>query len=277
MQRGISLHFAVPSPGPTCCTTRTLHGSVGNARELAQLAHNAGLWVREPLIGPAVTRRAVLGALAGAACELATNDLLLVTFSGHGCQRLNVSGHPELDGYDESWCLADGELIDDDLHAAWAQFAPGVRILIISESCHSGILEVTDARLNLRPARPEELIAWEEYRKRVIHNRLDMWNLTEAHADLVLPRRADRALIQANVLLFAACRDREKAKDLHPTSLFTSQLLQVWRGFPHNGTHEQFIDSVRDEVAQQNPEQHPGIVVLGDADGTFRAQRPFTI
>jgi hypothetical protein len=39
---------------------------------------------------------------------------------------------------DETWCLYDGQLLDDELHGAWEKFQAGVRILVFSDSCHSG-------------------------------------------------------------------------------------------------------------------------------------------
>ena len=42
------------------------------------------------------------------------------------------------DGYDETWVLYDRQLVDDELYTLWSKFAPGVRIVVLSDSCHSG-------------------------------------------------------------------------------------------------------------------------------------------
>ena len=44
------------------------------------------------------------------------------------------------DQYDETWLLNDRDLIDDELYALWAVFAPKVRIIVLSDSCHSGTI-----------------------------------------------------------------------------------------------------------------------------------------
>ena len=49
----------------------------------------------------------------------------------------NTGNDFEPDGFDETGCLYDGELIDDELYAALANFAAGVRIFVLSDSCHS--------------------------------------------------------------------------------------------------------------------------------------------
>jgi hypothetical protein len=277
MALGISLHFAVPKP-TDCCTDDELNGSEGNARAMAKLARSAGFWVREPLVGPAVTKQAVLGSLEGAACELSQGDILLVTFSGHGCQRLDRrSGNPEIDGYDETWCLADGQLVDDELHQALAQFDAGVRILVVSESCHSDVLDKLDQQGFLDPATPEDLAAWASFRSAIISHRLERWNLQAEMREIVMPRRAPRAMITADVILFAACQDREKAEDKSPTSPFTTALVNAFNIVPPIGTHEAFIREVHRRVAGNNPKQHPGIAFIGAIGSPFPMMRPFTI
>src|SRR6185369_3810224 len=44
----------------------------------------------------------------------------------------------EDDALDETWCLWDRQLIDDELYCLWSRFKPGVRIVVLSDSCHSG-------------------------------------------------------------------------------------------------------------------------------------------
>ena len=50
----------------------------------------------------------------------------------------------------------DGELIDDELYTALGQFAAGVRIFVLSDSCHSGTVlrEGRFAAFGMRPVRP---------------------------------------------------------------------------------------------------------------------------
>ena len=49
----------------------------------------------------------------------------------------DVTGEED-DKQDETWCLYDGQLIDDELYFELSRFAAGVRILVLSDSCHSG-------------------------------------------------------------------------------------------------------------------------------------------
>jgi hypothetical protein len=68
---------------------------------------------------------------------LQKGDTFIVTYSGHGSQRTDFN-NDESDSKDETWCLFDGEMVDDERAELWTLFNPGVRIVLISDSCHSG-------------------------------------------------------------------------------------------------------------------------------------------
>ena len=72
-----------------------------------------------------------------AAASLTTAIFSCSTYSGHGGQVDDVNGDED-DALDETWVLWDRQLIDDELFSLWSQFAPGVRITMLSDSCHSG-------------------------------------------------------------------------------------------------------------------------------------------
>ena len=75
--------------------------------------------------------------MRSAAKQLRRGDLFFLTYSGHGGQVPDVTGEED-DKKDETWCLYDGQLIDDELYFELSRFAAGVRILVLSDSCHSG-------------------------------------------------------------------------------------------------------------------------------------------
>jgi hypothetical protein len=80
-------------------------------------------------------------------------DNLVITYSGHGTYQPDTDGD-EVDGLDEALCPYDiqtnrAALIDDEIRVIFGARKPGVRLLLISDSCHSGT--VTRAA----PAEPE--------------------------------------------------------------------------------------------------------------------------
>jgi hypothetical protein len=137
MARGLSIHIGlnvidvdVYGPG------NELAGCVNDARDMQSLAVAQGFQTTL-MLDEGATSDAVIGAIAGAASTLKSGDILLLTYSGHGSQVPDRNGD-EPDGKDETWCLYDRMLLDDELYSLWAQFEEGVRIFMLSDSCHSG-------------------------------------------------------------------------------------------------------------------------------------------
>jgi tetratricopeptide (TPR) repeat protein len=118
MAKGLALTLGLNSVDP-----KHYQGWVGklqaceaDARDMADIARAQKLKA-ETLLTRRATRGAVLGRIARAARTLRRGDLFLLTYSGHGGQ-VPDRNDDEPDAQDETWCLYDGELIDDELYAA---------------------------------------------------------------------------------------------------------------------------------------------------------------
>jgi len=66
-------------------------------------------------------------------------DLLVVYYTGHGMQVKDTSGD-EPDALDEAMCLYDGGLTDDCISNMLRRVPEGVRVLMITDCCHSQTL-----------------------------------------------------------------------------------------------------------------------------------------
>ena len=135
---GMSLHLGLNAvdPGHYGGWTGDLTACEFDANDMAAVAGAAGM-KSTTLLTKAATRAKVRGALRDAAKKLKAGDLFFLSYSGHGGQVPDVSGDED-DKKDETWCLYDGQLIDDELYLDLAAFQKGVRILVLSDSCHSG-------------------------------------------------------------------------------------------------------------------------------------------
>src|SRR5436305_1164292 len=107
-----------------------------DALDMAAIAKAEGMQ-STVLLTKKATRANVLGGMRAAAKTLKAGDFFFLSNSSHGGQVPDVSGD-EPDKQDETWCLYDGQLIDDELYVELSKFAAGVRILVLSDSCHSG-------------------------------------------------------------------------------------------------------------------------------------------
>lgn len=89
----------------------------------------------------AATKRAIVGGLGELLSGARSGDVLVFTNSSHGTYLADRDGDDAL--YDEALCpydTSDAVLVDDELRELFADLPRGVRLTVISDSCHSGSL-----------------------------------------------------------------------------------------------------------------------------------------
>jgi hypothetical protein len=233
----------------------------------------------------------VLAAVRAAAKALKAGDLFFVSYSGHGGQVPDVTGE-EPDGKDETWCLYDGELIDDEVYLELSRFAEGVRILVLSDSCHSGSvtrdrLPDVGARAVGRSKMMPPAVAMRTYRDhQPFYDKLqrDVAAVSGTRAgadpDAALAALAFRprltaiaAECKASVILISGCQDNQTSMDGDHNGAFTEQLLRVWAHGAYKGNYAKFHAAIK---AGMDATQTPNFFTLGPVTG-FVKQSPFTV
>jgi hypothetical protein len=231
------------------------------------------------LLTEQATAGAITAAIERAAQELAFGDLFFMTYSGHGGQ-VPDRNDEEADRSDETWLAYERQLVDDELFALWGKFQPGVRVLVLSDSCHSGTVtraieagvsdevatrETADARSPRYRAMPRDVMI-ATYR---------------ANADLydgiqnALPSSSVASDFDATVLLISGCRDDQLSLDGFSNGLFTENLLAAWNnGGWDGGGYPQFHEAIRSRMPA---EQQPNYMAIGSPNPGFEQQNPFTI
>lgn len=153
--RSLHVGLNVVDPNAYPVQVPVLRGCENDARDMQQLATDQGFTPSLLLNGQA-TAQAVRAGITAAAGALNAGDFFFLTYSGHGSQMPDPSGE-EPDGLDETLVLYDRQLLDDELNALWAQFRPGVRIFMLSDSCHSGtVARATDLAYRALSAATED-------------------------------------------------------------------------------------------------------------------------
>jgi hypothetical protein len=122
-------------------THMDLKGCVNDANGWAAELASRGFDVTK-LIDEQATKAAMAAGFKTIIGGAASGDVVVITYSGHGTYVPDLDGD-ELDGLDEALCPYDlqtggGPLIDDEIHALFAARKPGARLVLISDSCHSG-------------------------------------------------------------------------------------------------------------------------------------------
>jgi metacaspase-1 len=267
MSRAVSIHIGVNQPPQGRYADTPLRDSESTAWRMAELAGQAGYHRMLVLRGPAATRYAVHEALASAAGLLERHDTLFVSFSGHGGQETDRD-LDERHGSDESWCLYDGELLDDKLAGYWRLFDPGVRIVAVSESCFSGGVGRIDAGSGAYAAAARAPGVPRVMRGGSSSSRgpePDPARISNPIASCIGEPPRDCCEIRASVLLLTASAEQQPAQD----GLFARSLLDVWGAGAFRGSYCDLYQRVRERVMAEAPSQEPQIQMLGSPDPGF--------
>lgn len=209
-----------------------LRGCVNDVRDMAQTLNALGLVPPSPRFMRILTdmRATCSNILEGVKWLLAgavKNDRLILYYSGHGSQMLDLAGE-EGDQRDETLCPHDyataGMIKDDDLRSILGGLPPGVNLDVIFDSCHAGTAtRVLDA---LEAAPEEQMVAY-----RYIEPPLDYGYFLDANPTaqvmrILRPESATaRELVMVpglNHVLWAACRDYQTSAE--------APIGGAWRG-----------------------------------------------
>ena len=289
--KALSLHIGLNAVGGAAYAgwTGPLAACEFDASDMAAIARQQGMKA-SVLLTKKATRAATLSGLRSAAKALRSGDLFFLSYSGHGGQVPDVTGD-EADRKDETWCLHDGQLIDDELCLELGRFASGVRILVVSDSCHSGTVtrEVpqssglpADRRSRLMP----EAVATRTYREhKDFYDQLrrDVSAAASGRAvdpDTVVAPAAGGGRLAAiadafkpQLLLISGCQDNQVSLDGERNGAFTEQLLAVWNRGAFRGDYAVFHARIRARLpASQSPKLFP----LGSVS-RFLKQVPFAV
>ena len=259
-----------------------------DANDMAAIAKSKSM-KSTVLLTKKATRANVLAGMRGAAKALKAGDLFFLTYSGHGGQVPDVSGD-EADKQDETWCLYDGQLIDDELYFELSRFAAGVRILVLSDSCHSGTVTraapAAPATAHQRPKLMPAAVAMRTYREhQAFYDKLQLDLAKTAGSARVDPDTALANVAASGrltaivrkfnpaVVLISGCQDNQTSMDGDHNGAFTEQLLKAWNQGRFAGNYGSFHARIK---AAMPASQSPNLFALGEA-GVFLAQKPFTV
>ena len=228
-----------------------------DAKDMANIAKSKKFQV-ETLLTKEATRAKVNGMVSKVAKDLKSGDIFMLSYSGHGGQLPDLNNE-ELDERDETWCLFDGQLVDDELNSMFAEFSKGVRILIFSDSCHSGT--VSKALDSYGRPNPLTASSGAPLRRKCMPREYlgAVYRENQAFYDKILKKPAvNEADIKASALLISGCQDNQYSMDGEKNGLFTSQLLAVWKDGKYSRSYKKFHkDIVKRMPREQTPNYYP--------------------
>ena len=266
MAKGISLHIGLNfvDPDHYAGWDGKLMACENDARDMEKIASSVG-YTTKTLIRQQATLDRVIREISYAASQLKKGDIFYLSYSGHGGS-VPDRNNDERDGMDETWALYDGHLIDDKLRELWSRFSAGVRVLVTSDSCHSGTV-IRAVEQNEESGARKQVpfdVTVETYRK----NSAFYDEMIES-----LPKVKDSE-IKASIKLISGCQDNQYSYDGFFNGQFTGKLREVWDNGRYRGNYYQF----HKEITRRMPSnQTPNHYHAGFRSRDFEMQSPFRI
>ena len=270
MATGQALIVGVPQPSPSSgWSAKWLPGVLNDVASASQLLGGLGFatQVHKSEAGRAST---VLAGIRSAASALSAGDMFVFYYAGHGAQKASADGD---EAQDQLLLTFDRPIVDDELGACWALFRKHVRIVVITDSCHSGSavrgLDGSVAATGtigggamIDPIEPPP-------------PRLLSIGLAKAAGGEVVSRDGNIEGLQCSLLHMAACQDWEQAMDLGNHGAFTDALLIAWNaGF--RASYDQLFAEIRRQM-QFTTDQTARMTAYGFYQQFFLAQKPLEI
>jgi len=237
MSKGYSLHIGL---------NKVDHKHYGNIPELKAAVNDAIVWKKfaiksgyaaKSLHDKQATSGTVKKILADYAKKVKPGDILLLTYAGHGGEMQNDKGGGfDNERNDQTWCLYDRQLLDDELYELMEAFKEGTRILVVSDSCHSGTVVRALDEINFSQMLATGVARSAKSRgfaSRKLPQSIKQ-SVDEKYRESVYKpiqknyrNRHQGAKIKASVKLLAACQDDEETLDGEKNGIFTEALMEL--------------------------------------------------
>lgn len=260
-----------------------LAGCENDANDMLALSMAQG-FEASVIITADATAQAVSDAISGAAQTLQPGDVLFLTYSGHGGQIPDANGDED-DHLDETWVLYDRELIDDELWALYARFQRGVRIVVLSDSCHSGTVTREARYRDVHLPQTASIGAAGDVTAEQLRTKNLPYDIERktymAHKQMydgiqrsLPPGGARRGEVGADILLISGCADNQLSGDGPRNGVFTGNLLRLWNDGAFEGSYRELYAQLSNLMPAT---QSPNYFRVGTVDESFDVQDPFSI
>ncbi|MCC0030027.1 MAG: caspase family protein [Brucellaceae bacterium] len=284
---GLSLHVGLNHIDPNHYgSDGALTACISDAEAMEAIARSQGYEVMDILRDGQGTRDAVMGTIREASRKLKSGDIFMFTYAGHGSQMADFNGDEPDDRLDETWCLFDAMMLDDEAYELWCGFEEGVRVLCVLDCCHSGTAirmapgmfpgaDNSDAS-GVKPRMLPISVAQRAFRANPeLYRRIGSRPGGEGTLladDIAM--RPQRATVRCSVRLLSGCQDNQVSMDGFFNGRFTEELLKVWNDGRFRGDYHSFHRTI---VNGMPPTQTPNHFKVGAENPAFDGQMPFLI
>jgi hypothetical protein len=243
-------------------TNSDLSGCVNDANDWAKALTKRGFQVGR-MLNKNATGKAMRKAMQSIISKAAQGDLVVIQYSGHGSFVPDDDGD-EPDGTDECLCPydidANGPITDDELFDIYSARKSGVKVVVLSDSCHSGTVS------KFAPITTPPTIRGRNAPKRKVRFLPPAVFLAKRDAAKLGAKRAFRSSSPPGrhaALLLSGCQDVEYSYDAwfngRPNGAFTFVALRELAKLTKTSTYAQWHKAIRKALPSQQYPQTPNL------------------
>lgn len=256
-------------------TNMDLAGCVNDANDWAKELANREFKVTKILDAEA-KKRSMVQRIGDIVSGAKSGDTVVISFSGHGTYAPDDEGD-EIDGLDEALCPHDitegNPLLDDEIRELFANRAPKVRVLLLSDSCHSGTVTraapIDPDADDARRARFLPMAAWlPERRLPKSANGTPL-----ARAARTRTKSPWQGVITGGDLLISGCEEGpdnfsyDASFGGKPNGAFTYYALKTLKTLPASATYRDWHKAIRNYLPSMSYPQAPQLFGSKSARG----------
>ena len=216
----------------------------------------------ETLADDKATGKAIRERLTNLISTAAPGDVLVFQYSGHG-SFVPDENADEPDGADECICPVDiwsnGEITDDELRVIYGQRPLGIKLTIISDSCHSGTVSrfaaISTPPTTKGPNPPARKVRFLPPETFLPPKRRDMLGNMRFRRSLPASRHGG--------LLMSGCADPEYSYDAwfngRANGAFSYVALQALKSLPAGSTYRRWFSEIRKVLPSSQYPQTPAL------------------
>ncbi|GAB5472418.1 MAG: hypothetical protein Mars2KO_05170 [Maribacter sp.] len=218
--KGFALHIGVDETDPAVYSSfPTLLGCVNDSEAISTITKREEFDSIKFLHNEEATRDAILEAMNNLASDSSPGDLVVMSYAGHGSYIVDRNGD---EPKDQVLVTYDGFLVDDEINEVILKFKLGVRVVWISDACHS--------ESNLRAILQEEPVSGGRFRElppaiAQKHYKKNKSKYDSARASL---SRNQLSISKASVFALYACQKTELAQEVSGRGLFSSKVESLY-------------------------------------------------
>lgn len=247
-------------------TDSDLAGCVNDANDWAAVFEKQGFAV-EKILNQQAKGKAMRKAISALMETAKAGDSVVIQYSGHGSFVPDEDGD-EPDGTDECLCpydlRANGPITDDELFELFSARAKGVKLLMISDSCHSGTVA------KFAPITTPPTMKGKGAPQRKVRFLPPAAFLSQREVSKLGLRRAMRASSPPGryaALLMAGCQDTEYSYDAYfkgrPNGAFSFVALRALKSLKADASYADWFTAIRKSLPSQQYPQTPNLYGSG--------------